>query len=499
MLPRVTLNKKELISQPLLADKFNAQRDLLMDQINPFIVTVDVKERQTVSFKNPFDIPRNRLIEQVVRMRNNFLQSDWITLDQDSAHSLPICQMGNYQEYLKRQTPQLREIESAPVRQHMFGNPFKIDKRMMVDEADCIDLVVGSSGGGATQPTTNISTNSSSSNNSNVTISSNGANRSSNKRALGNSDGVLTMTSRLPPLKQRKPGPLPKNFVIRRPNSPAPLILSSPVVIPTTTTIPLVIAPTTTTTTTVIGSTATTISGTTGLSLLAPSPVPWLNSFVDNSNNNSFDDRNNITNTISNNNNNVMNGLDNSINNNNLLVSSSSPIIINSERSRSPSPTATTPIEYPSYSVNSGDDNNSFVQQRHLVTATPYNSNNYGGSTLINNTVLPTNNFSDFYLNNNNNNNVGGDGDAVNIPPVTNSGDNSGVTTPIIASVVTDDNNIYDDLVGVGGGGGVVISEDSIKQNISQILKETTIFGGINSSCDNKLVSFLLLLLLYFV
>lgn len=65
-------------------------------------------------------------------MRNNFLQSDWISFDQDSAHSLPISQMGNYQEYLKKQTPQLREIESAPVRQHMFGNPFKIDKRMMV-------------------------------------------------------------------------------------------------------------------------------------------------------------------------------------------------------------------------------------------------------------------------------------------------------------------------------------------------------------------------------
>lgn len=65
-------------------------------------------------------------------MRNNFLQSDWISLDQDSAHSLPISQMGNYQEYLKKQTPQLREIEYAPVRQHMFGNPFKIDKRMMV-------------------------------------------------------------------------------------------------------------------------------------------------------------------------------------------------------------------------------------------------------------------------------------------------------------------------------------------------------------------------------
>jgi integrator complex subunit 6 len=46
----------------------------------------------------------------------------------DEAHSMPVSQMGNYQEYLKRIPAQLREIESAPVRQHMFGNPFKIDK-----------------------------------------------------------------------------------------------------------------------------------------------------------------------------------------------------------------------------------------------------------------------------------------------------------------------------------------------------------------------------------
>jgi integrator complex subunit 6 len=46
----------------------------------------------------------------------------------DDVHSMPVGQMGNYQEYLKRIAPPLREIESTPVRQHMFGNPFKIDK-----------------------------------------------------------------------------------------------------------------------------------------------------------------------------------------------------------------------------------------------------------------------------------------------------------------------------------------------------------------------------------
>lgn len=63
VLPTVTL-KKELISHPLLQDKFQSQRDQLMEQGSVFVSTLD-KERQTVSFKNPFDIPRNRLIQQV--------------------------------------------------------------------------------------------------------------------------------------------------------------------------------------------------------------------------------------------------------------------------------------------------------------------------------------------------------------------------------------------------------------------------------------------------
>ncbi|KAF2899520.1 hypothetical protein ILUMI_06655 [Ignelater luminosus] len=199
IISRVTL-KKELISHPLLVDKFSSQRDQLMEQSNMFIATVD-KERPTISFKNPFDIPRDRLMEQVDRMRNNFVQSDWIALDHDTAHSLPISQMGNYQEYLKKQTPQLREIESVPVRQHMFGNPFKIDKRMMVDEAD-IDLV------GSGSPGTNRS----------------------NKRAAPSLDTV----SRLP--NKRKPGPIPKDLIVRRPSatsspigSPGSSRLSSPV------------------------------------------------------------------------------------------------------------------------------------------------------------------------------------------------------------------------------------------------------------------------------
>ncbi|CAG9819617.1 unnamed protein product [Phaedon cochleariae] len=187
VLPKVCL-KKELISHPLLVDKFIAQKEQIVEQGNTWTCTLD-KERQTVSFKNPFDIPRSRLVHQVVRMRNNFLQPEWISLDQDSAHSLPICQMGNYQEYLKKQTPQLREIESAPVRQHMFGNPFKIDKRMMVDEAD-IDLVGSPTGGGR-----------------------------GSKRAYPTVDWSAPLPSK------RKPGPLPRGYRFQLP-SPIPWLNS---------------------------------------------------------------------------------------------------------------------------------------------------------------------------------------------------------------------------------------------------------------------------------
>merc|ERR1719435_734388 len=53
-------------------------------------------------------------------------------VDEDTRHSLPIAQMGNYQDYLKKQPMPLRELESQPVRQHMFGNPFKINKNLIM-------------------------------------------------------------------------------------------------------------------------------------------------------------------------------------------------------------------------------------------------------------------------------------------------------------------------------------------------------------------------------
>jgi hypothetical protein len=58
-------------------------------------------------------------------MRTNFVDK-CRPHDEDDMHSVPIQDMGNYHEYLKNQAQPLREIEAQMVRQHMFGNPFKL-------------------------------------------------------------------------------------------------------------------------------------------------------------------------------------------------------------------------------------------------------------------------------------------------------------------------------------------------------------------------------------
>ncbi|XP_029175550.1 integrator complex subunit 6 isoform X1 [Nylanderia fulva] len=190
--------KKDLVSHPLLQDKFTGLRDQL-NEFGGFVVGLvknQQQQRGAHSYRNAFDVPRKSLLDQVMRMRANFLQPGLLhtkLLDDDYVHSMPLAQMGNYQEYLKRMTPPLREIESVPVRQHMFGNPFKIDKRMMVDEAD-IDIV------GATSSTS----------------------KSGLKRTLPQPDGGGSSSPRPPPNK-RKPGPIPKDVIVRRPSYSSPI------------------------------------------------------------------------------------------------------------------------------------------------------------------------------------------------------------------------------------------------------------------------------------
>ena len=63
----------------------------------------------------------------------------------DRSNNIPIQEMGNYHDYLKSHTPPLRDIESKMVRQHMFGNPFKLvsrEQKKSMFGADEIDEIL---------------------------------------------------------------------------------------------------------------------------------------------------------------------------------------------------------------------------------------------------------------------------------------------------------------------------------------------------------------------
>ena len=144
VLPRSPL-KRDLLMNHLIKDKFLAVREQLTD-FPGFQISIKDQLPPSNGFRNPYDIERKDLLDQIIRMRANFLQpsSKYSKLiDDDTRHTLPISQMGNYQDHLKKMPMPLREIESAPVRQHMFGNPFKINKNMIMDEVvmDEVSLV----------------------------------------------------------------------------------------------------------------------------------------------------------------------------------------------------------------------------------------------------------------------------------------------------------------------------------------------------------------------
>jgi len=157
VIPRSPL-KRELVENPVSREAAPSVRDQLTDFPGHMLGLPEKQAAESHPLRNPFDIPRAALLDQVVRMRANFLGSragGTRLVDEDTRHSLPIGQMGNYQDYLKKQPVPLREIESAPVRQHMFGNPFKFNKNiMMMDEVsglagvDEVQLISPQGGGG---------------------------------------------------------------------------------------------------------------------------------------------------------------------------------------------------------------------------------------------------------------------------------------------------------------------------------------------------------------
>ena len=70
----------------------------------------------------------------MLKLRRHFLQNEStknsLIHDDDTLHSIPIKEMSNYDEYPRAngQPPPLRDIDAQPVRQHVFGNPFKVNK-----------------------------------------------------------------------------------------------------------------------------------------------------------------------------------------------------------------------------------------------------------------------------------------------------------------------------------------------------------------------------------
>ncbi|KAG1670554.1 Integrator complex subunit 6-A [Nymphon striatum] len=192
---KISQNFKKLadltrISNPAFAERF---KNLIneLNEFNGFKILMKEPDIRPQSYRNPFDITREGLLDQTARMRANFLQpfpSNSKLVDDDQLHNQSIGQMGNYQDYIKRMPQPLREIDSTPPRQHMFGNPFKIDKRMMVDEADVgvLDILAANSPGN---------------------------DRRAQKRTIDAMPGS-------PRPSKRKIGPIPRDFVLKRPMSP---------------------------------------------------------------------------------------------------------------------------------------------------------------------------------------------------------------------------------------------------------------------------------------
>ncbi|GFS17945.1 DEAD/H (Asp-Glu-Ala-Asp/His) box polypeptide 26 (DDX26), mRNA protein [Elysia marginata] len=162
----------------------------LQQDYSGFTLAVEDPDIKPQTYRNPFDISRKCLLDQISRMRNNFLRTSLNSeslIDLDERHRVPIGQMGNYQEVLKRQPPALRELESTPTRLHMFGNPFKVNKQLTVDEAE--EAIV-----------------------------------------IGNSPRKRSASETPPnsPNRKRKPGPLPRDVPYRRPSTPSITPPSSP-------------------------------------------------------------------------------------------------------------------------------------------------------------------------------------------------------------------------------------------------------------------------------
>lgn len=173
--------KRDIVTHPQLRDTFaKVHSEINLFENYTIVVPIVNEQGPAKNYRNPFDIPRKDLIDEIARMRENFYKlptSSICVTSKDYGHCLPISDMGNYQEYIKNKEQPLREIEPTNVRQHMFGNPYKKDKHMvMVDEADMSEVII-------------------------------------KPNASPLAKKVLEVTARP---RKRKPGPIRKDYVFRR-------------------------------------------------------------------------------------------------------------------------------------------------------------------------------------------------------------------------------------------------------------------------------------------
>ncbi|VDD86963.1 unnamed protein product [Enterobius vermicularis] len=164
-LRRVTLKPRETLYH--LSSKRKYRKMVSAEYFKGYQIQIGrrkVRAAPSLQFRNPFEIKREQLVVQLGKMSTNLL----LNLDEkrvpvlegglpgtvinlqnaEDLHSLPVGQMGNYQDYVKGLEAigrgPLREVEPQAIRVHAFGNPFKIDKKSIaVDEVGDGNILAG--------------------------------------------------------------------------------------------------------------------------------------------------------------------------------------------------------------------------------------------------------------------------------------------------------------------------------------------------------------------
>jgi len=119
--------------------------EIEMKESESEITSLPSKDTTNALPTNVFDIERGRLLNEIARLRENLFSNRYSKkINIENKHNLPISDMGDFHELLKKNPP-LRDV-LPPVfeRKHQFGNPFIkkssksnkiISKLMSVDEA----------------------------------------------------------------------------------------------------------------------------------------------------------------------------------------------------------------------------------------------------------------------------------------------------------------------------------------------------------------------------